>query len=596
MFSLYLTPAALGYLTQLILVTLISGYLIVLRYRHPPPRPAHLRCLTTFFLGLTAFIATLFLEAAQPPTPRLYAVALQIPLLAGSWICLVQFAYRFPTLPVTLRREARWSLLITGLYALWESGYAIFRFFRLRAGIVEFRIDWTDFLLLLCLVWPVIVFIRQMYRLAPKTEHFWARLTTPWLRPSGRETRALRAFALIFFFVSGLSLFNLLRTFYLLSVALANVGISIGILIALFTFALAYLNQRAENTSFMVKLAGMTLTTTLAVLGIVGWTISPPHIAEYQPDLSAGHARRFTPNARGGYDIDAIPFNWESNLGHDLQLDDGKNNYGCSAKFEFVFTFYGQDYETAYVCNDGVISLGQPVRYREFQYRYGAGVPLLMPLLIDLDPTISPGGVFARQEADRLIVTWERQHGFRQPEAEFTFQAILYANGTFDYVYAAIPKNLTFQPNDNPGANLWATGAVPGRLRGNLPGIEPQRLSLNELSVTSGPEGVVQDYRLDFRQHLHLLLMPLAVLILVASIFIIGGFPLMFYVSLVQPLNALLRGAERIAAGEHRAAALLVADSCRPDPWSLACGAVSPVGAKLGRTGQRGAGAGAGSQ
>ncbi|MBN2393229.1 MAG: hypothetical protein JXR84_21040, partial [Anaerolineae bacterium] len=151
MFSLYLTPAALGYLTQLILSTLISGYLVVLVYRQPSPRPAHLRWLTAFFLGLTAFIGTLFLEVALLPTPRLYAVSLQIPLLAVTWICLIQFAYHYPDLPVTLRREARSSLFIAGLYALWESGYAVYRFIRLRAGVVEFRIDWTDFVLLLFL-------------------------------------------------------------------------------------------------------------------------------------------------------------------------------------------------------------------------------------------------------------------------------------------------------------------------------------------------------------------------------------------------------------------------------------------------------------
>ncbi|HOU16166.1 MAG TPA: hypothetical protein PKZ84_23935 [Anaerolineae bacterium] len=106
MFSLYLTPAALGYLTQLILTALISGYFVFLVWRHKNP-PSHLRWLTTFFVSLTAFIATLFLEAASAPTPRLYAVFLQVPLLSVSWLCMAQFVYRFPTLPASLRREAQ---------------------------------------------------------------------------------------------------------------------------------------------------------------------------------------------------------------------------------------------------------------------------------------------------------------------------------------------------------------------------------------------------------------------------------------------------------------------------------------------------------
>ncbi len=404
MFSLYLTPAALGYLTQLILSALISAYFVFLVRRQVNP-PSHLRWLTTFFSGLTAFIATLFLEATLPPTPRLYAVLLQVPLLAASWLCMSQFAYRFPTLPASLRREAQVSLWVSGLYTLWETGYAVFRLIRLQAGVVEYRIDWTDYLLFLFLLWPAVICIRELYRLTPAEGSFWTRLTTPWRRPADRTARALRALILVFLFIAGLSVFNILRTFYLVPVAPANTGIAIGVLFALFIFALAYLNQRVETTSFMVKLAGITLTTMLAIMSAVGWVITPAYTADYQYDLTAPRAWRFTAEATGGYRIDAIPYAFETAPGRDLRLDDGLQR-GCSEALDFAFPFFGQAYHEVYVCNDGVISLGRPVRYREFQYRYGAGTPLLLPLLVDLDPTTSPGGVFARQEADRLIITW----------------------------------------------------------------------------------------------------------------------------------------------------------------------------------------------
>ncbi len=540
---LYLTPVAIGYLTQLILIALITAYFLWhFRFR----RSTQLACLIRFLIGLTGFIATLFLEAALlPPAPVLVVVFLQAPLLSVAWVCLLQFAYRFPTLSPPLRREARLSLVASGLYALWEIGFALYRFVRLRAGVVEYRIDWTDYLLLLFLLWAPIVFIRQMYRLTPSHERFWRRIRLAWLRPAGREAHALRTFTLIFLFVASLSLFNLLRTFYLLSVALANLGISLGILAALFAFALTYLDQRAETTSFMVKLAGVTLTVMLALMGIVGWVIAPARIADYRPDLVAPRALRFTPAADGGYTIAEIPFAFERDLGRDLQLDDGRYR-GCSEALTFDFPFYGQNYPTIYACNDGVIAPGRAIRYREYQYRYGAGVPLLMPLLMDLDPNISPGGVFARQEADRLIITWDRLRGFRQPEAEFTFQVVLYADGRFDFVYAAL-SDVVYYPNDEPGASLWAVGAIPGNMRGPL----PQGLSLAALPATGGPDGVVQDFLLEFRQHLHRMLAPLAGLILAASVFIVGGFPLMFYVGLVQPLNDLVAGVERIEAGEY---------------------------------------------
>jgi DNA-binding NarL/FixJ family response regulator/signal transduction histidine kinase len=475
-------------------------------------------------------------------------VFLQVPLLSVAWICLLQFAYRFPeSLPVP-RREARLTLLTSALYTLWESGFAVYRFIRLRAGVVEYRIDWTDYLLLLLLLWAPVVFVRQMYRLAPPHENFRQRLRAAWVQPTDRKGHVLRNFALIFLFVAGLSLFNLLRTFYVLPVAMANLGIALGILLALCAFALTYLDQRPESTSFMVKLAGVTLTVVLAILGTVGWVVAPAHIANFQPELAAPRALRFTP-ADDGYTINEVPFAFEDDLGRDLQLDDGLHR-GCSEALAFAFPFYGERYPGLHACNDGVISLGEALRYREYQYRYGAGAPLLMPLLIDLDPTISAGGVFARQETDRLIVTWERLRGFRQTEVEFTFQAVLYADGRFDFVYATLPE-VVYRPNDDPGASVWAIGALPDKRPDTLRATLPHPLSLSTLPAVSESEGVVQDFLLDFRRHLHHLLAPLAGLIVAASSLIIGGFPLLFYVSLVRPLNALVEGVERIEAGEY---------------------------------------------
>jgi nitrate/nitrite-specific signal transduction histidine kinase len=201
-----------------------------------------------------------------------------------------------------------------------------------------------------------------------------------------------------------------------------------------------------------------------------------------------------------------------------------------------------------------VVSLGQATSYRKFQYRYGAGDPLLLALLMDLDPTISAGGVFARQEPanapvqpgrERLIITWERLRGFRRPTAEFTFQAILYTDGAFDFVYNDLPEQLWFEPNDDPGASLWAVGVAPG----SAPG--PQLVTLTDLPLSTGPDGVLQDYHLEFRQHLHQLFAPLAGLILIASVLIVIGFPLLFRFTLVNPLNALLRGVRRIEAGDY---------------------------------------------
>lgn len=439
--ALYLTPAALSYLTQFILATLISFYFSALarRQAHTPP---HLYWLTAFFWGVAAFVAALFLEAALPATPRLPAVFWQIPLLAVSWFCLVQFAYRFPILPPPLRHEARLVSALVGLYAAWEIGFLFHRYRQLSLGLVEYRIDWTDYLLLAVLLIAPLVFLRKIVHhcSAPDPSRFWPlRLGRAWRSSTAPACRALRDFALIFIFVAALGVLNLLRAYYHISVALANAGISFGILIALTLFALAYINQREEATSFMVRLVGITLTTMLGILGVAAWIIAPPHIADYAYDLEIPYALRFTPTAAGGYEIAAIPFLFESDLGQNLYLDDGAAR-GCSEPLAFRFPFYNEVYDVLYVCNDGLIAPGAPLRYREYQYNYGVGAPLLLPLLTDLDPTISEGGVFAWQEGERLIVTWDNLRLFRQPDKAFTVQAVLYADGAFDFVYAGAPR------------------------------------------------------------------------------------------------------------------------------------------------------------
>ena len=554
--QLYLTPVAIGYLTQLILVTLISGYFFLLSRQ--PRRDPRVIWLTGFFFALTGFIIMLFLEAALLPTYRLYAVFMQNPLLGVALTCLLQFAYHFSPRIAAQRREARVVLALSGLYTLWELGYALFRFAQLHAGHVLYRFTWSDYALLLLLLWVPLSFYRHTRDQAPGGRS-WTRWIKPFLpkrndsvpQPTTRDARAARGFALIFLFVASLSVFNILRSAYLLSVALANLGISLGMLVALFSFAVTYLNYHPGTTSFRVKLVGVTLTVMLAIMGVVGWSVSPFYEEHYHLALPDQRTLRFTPNEAlledSGYTLSEIPFTFARERGRKLDLTEDAART-CSPALDFTFPFYGQSYSHVYACNDGTVSFGQAMTYRMYQYRYGAGAPLILPLLTDLYPEISHGGVFVQQEAARLVITWERMRGFKQQEIEFTFQAVLYPSGVFDFSYASLPERLVYHPNDDPGASVWAIGALPGGLEQRA---GPQLITLTDVPLTSGPDGVLADYHLEFRQYLHRLLAPLTRLILIASASIVGGFPLLFQTTLVTPLNALLRGVRRMEAGDY---------------------------------------------
>lgn len=546
---LYLTPAAVGYLTQLILAGLISGYVLFLACK--PKRPQHMLWLSAFLIGVFLFIATLFLEVSLLPTQRLSIVYCQNTVLALALVCLIQFAYAFPVLAPERRWEARMALLLSGGYALWEAAFAVYRFVLLHRGIVEYRWGWSDTLLLLAFLWGPIAFLRQLSTVEGSGGRR-LRVFDPLFHPSTRIALTLRNFALIFLFVAGLSVFDVLRSQYVLTVSIANMGISLGVLVALFAFGLTYINAQPEISSFVVRLAGVALAMILAGLGGVAWVVSPLYIEQYQPWLPVNQTLRFTPNARGGYEVAAVPFIFDFEGGIDLRLQEGteadrESAIYCSEPLPFAFPFYGKVYSQIFVCNDGTVGLGQPLPYRSYQYRLGSGAPLIMALLTDLHPDISSGAIFVRQEPGRLIATWEQQRAFRHPENEFTFQAILTSDGVFELSYLDVPDSFDYQPNDDPGANPWVIGALPGRATN----ADPERVTLASVPFSSGPSGVIQDFYLEFRQYLHEFLLPLARLIVIASVLVVAGIPLLIRTNLVQPLNALLHGVRQIQDGDY---------------------------------------------
>ncbi len=138
----YLTPASLGYLTQLIMALMIAGYLIARLMTPRASRPAHAVLLTAFFACITLLALLFFLEASLLPTERLYALFLQNTVLGAGIVLLLQFAYRFPE-PFPHKWEARLVLGLSLCYVLDEAQYAAYRFDLLSTwGQVIFPHQW----------------------------------------------------------------------------------------------------------------------------------------------------------------------------------------------------------------------------------------------------------------------------------------------------------------------------------------------------------------------------------------------------------------------------------------------------------------------
>ncbi len=534
---LYLTPASISYLTQVILSLAITATLAWRLWNEPQNRSPQMRLLTGFFAAVTLFIGLLFLDAALSPSPRLFAVYAQNSVLALALVFLLQFAYRFPRSFPRRAWESRASLVVSLAYLLWETSYMVYRYVSLLGqGTVYYRPVLPDYVNALILLWVPIAFLRQSVAADPRPVNALVKL---W-RPQGKGARRARSFVFIFGILFVLGTVNLLRTYAVISTALYNVFLSLGILAALWLFASTYIDVIPGGVSVLARLSILTLTLFLALLGAVGWLIAPPYIAIYRPDLADRQTLRFTPNASGGYDVAPVDFAFETELGDRLNVR--PVNEARNQRIDFVFPFYGQRYTEIYVASSGVVGIGERFWQPNMQAR-SVAAPAIFPLMIDLDPNAG-GGLYARREPDRLILTWDHLPAQYRPEAVFTFQTVLHANGVFEVTTNGLPLPFRFDPDETPSANPWVRGAVPGR---------GECLHTTTASL-SGPrqEGqlaIVQNYHLDFRRYLHAFMLPLAWVVLGGSLMLILVLPLLLRDALAKPLNVLLHGVRQMEAG-----------------------------------------------
>ncbi len=534
--SHYFTPAAISYLTQFILSATVTIYLSMRLYRHKG-WDLQTGLLHGFFFALTAFTGLLFLDATLLPTPRLYVVYLENSVLGIVLVLILQFAYQFPEAFPQRKREARVVLALSLLYTAYEVYYAVYRYsLLLKQGDVDYRPLMPDYALAVLILFVPMVFFRQAVTADERS--------VPWLRklwqPQGMGAQRARDFGLTYLILVGLGIINVLRALSVVSATVYNISLSMGILAALWLFSIVYLNYITDRTSFLARISGLTLVLLLAMMGTIGWILAPVRAAGYRPALSDHQTLRFVPNGKGGYDVSEVPFRFETKLGERLKLSSYQSVLR-SQPVDFDFEFFGRDYSTIYVSNSGLLRMDQALYHPNLQNNYGS-FPGIFPLLVDLEPMDS-GGVYARVEAERLVVTWDHVPALYEPESVFTFQTILYHDGSFEITYNGLPNPIMFHPDDAPSTNPWLRGITPG------PGESPVQTADLAQAGQIGPQGAVQDLYMGFRQHLNHALRSLAWLVLAGSLLIITGLPLILRKSFSQPLERLVAGIREVDDG-----------------------------------------------
>ena len=543
----YITPASISYLTQFILALTIAVYLafLVRRLRLQNAEIIPTRLLCFFFSSTTIYAALLFLNVSLAPPLRFYALYWEMPAVALVFLFLLQFAYRYPSLAPRQKWEVRIVLILSLTHVLWETWQAIYRWRLLAHQNVQWLPELSNLPPALFAIWLLVVLIRQTIRSSNNhTRQVWWKAL---LKPQGQPARTLRAFMLLFITLPVLSVMDFARGYFLIPNEIREIAFSLGILLLMFTFALAYLNAVPETTTFIIRLVGFSLVTILTIVGAVGWLIFQPYINASLPSQVQQYERtlRYSPNPDGGYDIAEIDFLNEAEIGSRLQFRDDNR---LMVNLPFAFPFYGETYDTIYVLDDGAISMGQTLDWKDGLYFYGP-TPAIYPLLMNLNPnTANDSGVYIQPEPDRLILTWYRMSLRGLPDSNtFTTQLTLYPDGMFDISYVDV---------DVRAAEIYSSADVIA-IAGITPGIPGKDVVFFNI-ITDLPysgqanAAIIDNFSFRLRQEVHKIYRPLVTLVLVSSLLVMVGFPTFFSYSLIGPLNVLLDGVKRVNNGDLR--------------------------------------------
>jgi hypothetical protein len=125
---------------------------------------------------------------------------------------------------------------------------------------------------------------------------------------------------------------------------------------------------------------------------------------------------------------------FENDFGSDLRLDDD-DAVRVAFPSGFRFPFYGNLYSQVFVSSNGRLTFSSADDASSESVAVFNSQPGIAPLFDDLDPDEGNGGVFVRQEGERLVVTWARVEVRRNQTV--TFQVMLFDTGTIQIGYMA---------------------------------------------------------------------------------------------------------------------------------------------------------------
>ena len=550
--ELLLSPSALVFLSGLLLVLAVLAYLLSPGRLRGENR-AH-RWLVVYLCLVACHQTTSFLtQGFYQEWSLLFLIADPL-LIALGGVFLTLFAYSYPSLPATWRREAK---VATGVWVLASVVYLAITLHRWHLLLLRREVDWlpswANLPLPVLYTWTFIVFCRQCARQPQPggSSNWWLRLLTN----RTPKARAPRAFAIFILGPTALGFLTQAGGWLDDISGSKDWAVALSTLIFLPLFLLAYLRALPEQTSLSFKLSLATLAILLTCLNIQAWIASARHIrtmhtyaqgevGQRYPFLQPHQSYRFGPNAVGGLNVSWVPYEFDWEVGEYA----GEGVDLARRKLPFPFPFFGRNWEEFWVRAEGVVWFDRPVKLQNFRGGYGM-VPAIFAGFgrVEREALTQGRGLFFKEKPGEVVITWVTMEKRGWETLRRATQLVLHATGEFQINIDEAPTR-PFQPSELAPDSLWLLGAVSGR-----PGATPDRAPIGtdvwSGRVSSGPGGVAHDIFLDIRREMHQLALPLSYLIFGSVLFALVLFPRFYADIVVAPVNALVSTVRSVNAG-----------------------------------------------
>lgn len=133
----------------------------------------------------------------------------------------------------------------------------------------------------------------------------------------------------------------------------------------------------------------------------------------------------------------------------------------------FAFPFYGAAYTQVFLNSDGNLTFtaADSASTNRSVGRLTGGPPRIAPLLDDLDPSRSAGGVRFYADASGVVISWVSvpEYSDSGPATAQTFQVRLYVDGVIQFSYSGVDSSVSAVVGIAPGSARAGTSVVSFR-------------------------------------------------------------------------------------------------------------------------------------